>query len=82
MASIYYKLADRSGRELACILSIAGNASSNPANRLNVRLLLIIYVWKSRNLRPADLSSRGLFQVCVTRCDNNPLYVQWVRRRG
>jgi len=76
IAAINYEFAEKCGCAWVCILSLAGNAGSIPDSRMKFGLYLNICVCILRPLRQADLLSRGLCQVFVTRCDNNHLHVQ------
>jgi hypothetical protein len=66
-----------------CGHSLAGIAGSNSAGGMNVCLLCDVV--KHTPLRRADHSSRGVLpsvgaSLCVIRCNNNPLHLQWERQ--
>ena len=72
-------------RRMACGLSLAGVASSNPAETFNVFLLWVSYGVSYRSLRWADPSSREVVPTVVYHCvithNNNPLHLQWLGRK-
>jgi len=54
-----------------CGLSLAVNVDSNPAEGMDICLLLVLCFVRYRSLRRADHSSRGVLpsMVCLTGCD-------------
>jgi hypothetical protein len=70
-----------------CGRSLAEIAGSNLVRSMDVSLLWVPRVGREKTLQRADPSSRGVLpRVClslsVIKSTNNPVYLQWVGRRG